>query len=116
MIDPITLAYVKKHANKSMSKIETYSGELKENTVYTAELSGNVVFALPAPADTTCENQIRIMAHVEEGTAIDWGTTCYYNAAIPYCPDGYFEILFDFDPLIGKWVAGATRIGEVGST
>ena len=96
-----------------LPSVEPYAGTLTPNTVYTAELSGAVAFALSTPEDATHENRIRMLANVAADTTIDWGTTYYYGAAVPYVTEGMYEFLWEYNPLIGAWVAGATRIGQV---
>ena len=93
--------------------IATYNGSLEVNTVYTADLSGEVAFTLSAPADVTRENRIRMLANVAAETSIDWGTNVYYGAAIPFVNEGFYEFMWEYNPLINAWVAGATRIGQV---
>ena len=96
------------------NKVVSFDGTtLAENTVYTAELSGAVAFALSTPEDATRENRIRMLANVAADTTIDWGTTYYYGAAVPFVTEGTYEFLWEYNPLIGAWVAGATRIGQV---
>lgn len=97
-----------------VADIVGYTGEnLAVNTVYTAELSGETAFVLPVPTDLMHENRIRMLASVATDTVIDWGTTVYYGAAVPFITSGFYEFLWDYNPLIGAWVAGATRIGQV---
>lgn len=102
-----------KAANDTRFPIIEYTGVLAVNTVYTAELSGNVVFSLPVPDDISRENRIRMLARVAADTVIDWGTTTYYGAAVPFVNSGEYEFLWDYNPLLTAWVAGATRIGQV---
>lgn len=100
------------------NKVVSFDGTtLAENTVYTAELSGEVAFVLPSTdsglLDDGRENRIRMLANVAADTTIDWGTTYYYGAAVPFVTEGMYEFLWEYNPLIGAWVAGATRIGQV---
>lgn len=87
--------------------------QLMPGAVYTANLSGEVIFELVSvdQMDTRFENRIRMIANVEEGTVINWGTFAFYNAAIPYISKGVWEFVWEFVPYM--WVLGATRIGEV---
>lgn len=87
--------------------------ELIENRGYTADLSGEVAFTLSEPENVIYENRIRMLANVAADTTIDWGTTYYYGAAVPFVTEGTYEFLWEYNPLIGAWVAGATRIGQV---
>jgi hypothetical protein len=93
--------------------VSVYTGTLDLNNVYTATLGGTVAFALPAPADITRECRIRMLANIAADTTIDWGTDVYYGAAAPFVNEGTYEILWDYNALIGAWVVGVTRIGRV---
>jgi len=93
--------------------IKVYDGTMIINAVYTADLSGEVVFTLPTPTDLAHENRIRMLANVAADTVIHWGTDVYYGAAVPFVTEGQYEFLWDYNPLLSAWVVGATRIGQV---
>lgn len=107
------LAELEAQKPTSVPTIVPYAGFLEVDKVYTADLSGEVVFALPEVADLTRENRIRMLAKVSADTAINWGTITYYGGAVPFVNEGDYEFLWDYNPVVGAWVAGATRIGQV---
>lgn len=79
------------------------SVSLATNTIYQMEITDAVAFVLPE-VNTAVFNQIKVMAKITGTPTIDWGTTQFFNKAIPEIEGGNYDIYFDYDNLLGGWV------------
>ena len=84
---------------------------LAVNKIYTMSISGATTFTLPTSVDTTVFNQIKVMATVTGTPTITWGTTNFFNKTTPEIEDGNYDVYFDYDNLLGAWVAGVLSKG-----
>lgn len=84
---------------------------LAVNKIYTIAVSGATTFALPATADKTVFNQIKVMMKVTGTPTINWGTTKFFNKSTPEIEEGSYDIYFDYDNLLGAWVCGVMAKG-----
>jgi len=84
---------------------------LIKNCIYTlATVTQSVYFVLPDTAENG--DQILIQANVQRDDAIvDWGTTYYFNNAVPDIDVGKYNFIFEYDD--GVWYAGAIPKGQV---
>ena len=92
-----------------INNITRTSGEitLEVNKIYSMNLTGATTFALPNPINKNIFNQIKIMAQITGTPTINWGTTQFFNKAIPEIEAGNYDIYFDYDNLLNAWVCGA---------
>ena len=86
---------------------------LNANTLYKMTISGETTFTLPSAVNATKHNQIKILANLSVVSAINFGTTKYFNCEAPDMSEaGFYDIYIDYDPHQSSWVAGAIRKGE----
>ncbi len=84
------------------------------NKVYTANVTGNITFSLPTNIDKSIHNQIKFMLNITSTIpVINWGTTAFYQGAVPDIELGRYVCYFDFDNILNKWVCGAILIEEI---
>lgn len=97
----------------SITSLSATSGtvSLTTNTVYKMTISGSTTFSLPASPTATIDNQIKLFVAVTGTPTINWGTNTFFNKEIPAIETGNYEVYFDYDPNLNKWVAGALKIG-----
>lgn len=84
---------------------------LEINKVYSLTLDGATTFSLPAPANTSIFNQIKAMMKVTGTPTIVWGTDQFFNKATPEIEAGNYDVYFDYDNDLSKWVVGAMAKG-----
>lgn len=88
---------------------------LNANTLYKMTISGETTFTLPSAVNATKHNQIKILANLSVVSAINFGTTKYFNCEAPDMSEaGFYDIYIDYDPHQSSWVAGAIRKGAAG--
>ena len=88
---------------------------LNANTLYKMTISGATTFTLPSTVNATKHNQIKILANLSVVSAINFGTTKYFNCEAPDMSEaGFYDIYIDYDPHQSSWVAGAIRKGAAG--
>ena len=86
---------------------------LNANTLYKMTISGATTFTLPSMVNATKHNQIKILTNLSVVSAINFGTTKYFNCEAPDMSEaGFYDIYIDYDPHQSSWVAGAIRKGE----
>lgn len=86
---------------------------LNANTLYKMTISGETTFTLPSTVNAEKHNQIKILANLSVVSAINFGTTKYFNCEAPDMSEaGFYDIYIDYDPHQSSWVAGAIRKGE----
>lgn len=86
---------------------------LNANTLYKMTISGATTFTLPSAVNATKHNQIKILTNLSVVSAINFGTTKYFNCEAPDMSEaGFYDIYIDYDPHQSSWVAGAIRKGE----
>lgn len=103
-----------KSAVQDIVPISATSGtvSLNANTLYQMTISGATTFSLPSTVNTTKHNQIKILANLSVVSAINFGTTKYFNCEAPEMSEaGFYDIYIDYDPHQSSWVAGAIRKG-----
>lgn len=85
---------------------------LNANTLYKMTISGATTFTLPSTVNATKHNQIKILTNLSVVSAINFGTTKYFNCEAPDMSEaGFYDIYIDYDPHQSSWVAGAIRKG-----
>ena len=85
---------------------------LNANTLYKMTISGATTFTLPSTVNATKHNQIKILTNLSVVSAINFGTTKYFNCEAPDMSEaGLYDIYIDYDPHQSSWVAGAIRKG-----
>ena len=85
---------------------------LNANTLYQMTISGETTFSLPSTVNAEKHNQIKILANLSVVSAINFGTTKYFNCEAPDMSEaGFYDIYIDYDPHQSSWVAGAIRKG-----
>ena len=85
---------------------------LNANTLYKMTISGATTFTLPSTVNETKHNQIKILTNLSVVSAINFGTTKYFNCEAPDMSEaGFYDIYVDYDPHQSSWVAGAIRKG-----
>ena len=88
---------------------------LNANTLYKMTISGATTFTLPSMVNATKHNQIKILTNLSVVSAINFGTTKYFNCEAPDMSEaGFYDIYIDYDPHQSSWVAGAIRKGAAG--
>ena len=88
---------------------------LNANTLYQMTISGETTFSLPSTVNAEKHNQIKILANLSIVSAINFGTTKYFNCEAPDMSEaGFYDIYLDYDPHQSSWVAGAIRKGAAG--
>lgn len=88
---------------------------LNANTLYKMTISGETTFTLPSMVNATKHNQIKILTNLSVVSAINFGTTKYFNCEAPDMSEaGFYDIYIDYDPHQSSWVAGAIRKGAAG--
>lgn len=80
---------------------------LQSTKIYQIEITDAVSFVLPDTVNSGYFNQIKVMAKITGTPTIDWGTTQFFNKAIPEIEGDNYDIYFDYDNLLGAWVCGA---------
>lgn len=97
-----------------ITEISATSGtvSLNANTLYKMTISGETTFSLPSTVNAEKHNQIKILANLSVVSAINFGTTKYFNCEPPDMSEaGFYDIYVDYDPHQSSWVAGAIRKG-----
>lgn len=85
---------------------------LNANTLYKMTISGATTFTLPSAVNAEKHNQIKILTNLSVVSAINFGTTKYFNCEAPDMSEaGLYDIYIDYDPHQSSWVAGAIRKG-----
>lgn len=81
---------------------------LTTNTTYKLVGNGTITFTLPTTPTLGMVNTIRILYYQAAARTITWGTDYFYNGNVPdMTAAGYYDIYFDYNPILGKWVCGA---------
>nr|DAG86934.1 MAG TPA: hypothetical protein [Bacteriophage sp.] len=73
--------------------------------IYRGTISGDTTFVLPAVTDNTLLNQILIQLTIDGAYSINWGTTLCFSSA-PSTGAGSYNIIYEYDALMGGWVVG----------
>lgn len=84
---------------------------LEVNKIYSLSINGATTFSLPTPSNTGVFNQIKVMLKVTGTPTVNWGTSQFFNKATPEIEAGSYDVYFDYDNLLGAWVAGAMPKG-----
>ena len=85
---------------------------LNANTLYKMTIDGETTFTLPSAVNAEKHNQIKILTNLSVVSAINFGTTKYFNCEAPDMSEaGLYDIYIDYDPHQASWVAGAVRKG-----
>lgn len=78
---------------------------LASGGIYRGTISGDTTFVLPAVTDNTLLNQILIQLTIDGAYSINWGTTLCFSSA-PSTVAGSYNIVYEYDALMGGWVVG----------
>jgi len=79
---------------------------LETNKVYTLTIEGDITFRLPTP-EANRLNQILVQCYMETPYNINYGTTNYFGFMAPdVSSGGYFDIIWEYDIISNKWIAG----------
>lgn len=84
---------------------------LEVNKIYNLSITAATTFSLPTPSNTEVFNQIKVMLRVTGTPTITWGTSQFFNKATPEIEAGSYDCYFDYDNLLGAWVAGVMPKG-----
>lgn len=83
--------------------------QLASGGIYKGSLVSDTVFSLPQVTDTGNLNQILVQLEITSTVGvIDFGTDYYFSAA-PETTAGFYNIIFEFDPLAAKWCVGSIK-------
>lgn len=78
---------------------------LTNGGIYRGILNQNTVFTLPSVTDISLFSQILIQLQIVGEITIDWGTNAYFSAE-PTNAEGSYNIVYEYDPTVAKWVVG----------
>ena len=101
----------------SASKLHEFDGTtLASNKIYHYTVVEDCTFTLPTVTDTNTINQILVYADVYDTFAISWvdesgNKIAFVGDEIASIDAGYYRIIFEYNPLLGKWVAGVIKDG-----
>lgn len=80
---------------------------LETNKSYTLVGLNTLNFILPTPHNGV-NNSIRILYYQNSARTVVWGTNYFYNGKAPdMTSSGYYDIYFDYNPILKSWVCGA---------
>ena len=100
--------YVKKTTITNLAYSSSVS--LTTNSINKITLTGNVTFSLPTPTDLTILNQIVVNLYMSTAYTIGFGTTTYFGGEAPDLSEaGYYELIYEYDPISSTWVVGALK-------
>lgn len=107
LVDVQTLIELLKYQNQ-LGIIELPTGgtiNLASGGIYRAILSQDTTFVLPEVTDNTLLNQILIQLEVRGTPSINWGTANFFSGE-PSVAEGHYNIVYEYDLLVGGWVIG----------
>ena len=107
MVNASELVNMLKYQNQ-LGIIELPTGgtiNLASGGIYRAIISQNTTFVLPEVTDNTLLNQILIQLEVRGTPSINWGTANFFSGA-PSVAEGHYNIVYEYDSLVGSWVVG----------
>lgn len=112
LIDGAKWSYFLANKDIPVVSIPATSGTvtLKDNTVYTGTMTGNMTFSLPSVTDTTIYHQIKAMLYLPVVT-INWGTSHYiggYTQSVTTA--GQYMIYWDYVPNLSSWAVGIMKV------
>ena len=88
-------------------------GSLESNKVYRITTAAAQIVGLPA-VDSNIQNQILIYLNATAAIQIFWGeNVVFVNDEIPTIGVGHYRIIFEFNPILAKWVVGVIQDGAV---
>ena len=88
-------------------------GELETNRVYSMSTSAAQVVDVPIPSQGE-QNQIMVYLNVEEEVEIVWDENIVFvDGVVPDVGVGCHRIIFEYNPILAKWVVGVLHDGVV---
>lgn len=108
MVDTAALVEMLKYQNQlGIQTLPSQGGNvsLVSGGIYRGVVSQNTNFILPQVTDNSLFNQIIIQLQVVGTPKINWGTTQYFSSE-PTVSEGFSNIIYEYDALMGAWVVG----------
>ena len=108
MVDTAALVEMLKYQNQlGIQTLPSQGGNvnLVSGGIYRGVVSQNTNFILPQVSDASLFNQIIIQLQVVGAPTINWGTTAYFSGE-PSAGEGFSNIVYEYDALMGQWVVG----------
>ena len=108
MADTAALVEMLKYQNQlGIQTLPSQGGNINlvSGGIYSGVVSQNTNFILPQVSDVSLLNQIIIQLQIVGQPAIDWGTTKYFNSE-PTVSEGFCNIVYEYDALVGAWIVG----------
>ena len=108
----------KKLATSQVIELEITTMNLESNKIYRHTIIDNCSFVLPTVKDTSTINQILVYVEFLDKYAVSWtdasgNKIAFVGDEIASIDAGYYRIIFEYNPVMGKWVAGVIQDGEV---
>lgn len=107
LVDTAALIELLKYQNQ-LGILEIPTGgniPLASGGIYRGTISQDTTFVLPAVQDNTLLNQILVQLEISGAPSINWGTSNYFSGE-PSKSAGNYNIIYEYDVLIGGWVVG----------
>lgn len=107
MVNAAALVEMLKYQNQ-LGIIELPTGgtiNLTSGGIYRAIISQDTTFVLPEVTDNKLLNQILIQLEVRGTPSINWGTANFFSGT-PSVSEGHYNIIYEYDSLVGGWVIG----------
>lgn len=108
MVDTAALVEMLKYQNQlGIQTLPSTGGNinLASGGIYRGVVSQNTNFILPQVTDNSLFNQIIIQLQIVGTPTINWGTNQYFSSE-PTVSEGFSNIIYEYDALMGAWVVG----------
>lgn len=108
MVDTAALVEMLKYQNQlGIQTLPSAGGNINliSGGIYRGVVSQNTNFILPQVTDNSLFNQIIIQLQVVGTPTISWGTNQYFSSE-PTVSEGFSNIIYEYDALMGAWVVG----------
>ena len=105
----------KDHITSTVQNVESIDvlNTLESNKVYQITTDSAQTVWLP-DVDSNIQNQILIYLNATAAIEIVWGEdVVFVNDEIPTIGVGHYRIIFEFNPILAKWVVGVIQDGAV---
>lgn len=108
MADTAALVEMLKYQNQlGIQTLPSAGGNINlvSGGIYRGVVSQNTNFILPQVTDNSLFNQIIIQLQVVGAPTINWGTAAYFSGE-PSANEGFSNVVYEYDALMGQWVVG----------
>lgn len=108
LVDTAALVEMLKYQNQlGIQTLPSAGGNINlvSGGIYRGVVSQNTNFILPQVTDNSLFNQIIIQLQVVGTPTINWGTNQYFSSE-PTVSEGFSNIIYEYDTLMGAWVVG----------